>query len=335
MKNMMSLILLSAVMVICSCEENFSPKEEFEKQYAASCIIGIHSTASSFSAELFLSSSYDVEGVDPYTNNMDPVINGATALLTYGGDNNYIMEEDSSVYYHPTIIDSILWAEYNRYGNPYNSYVHRNIPVRYQPLRLSIELPNGKTLSSQTSLPKGIFLEYSYDFPRGITSNINQWVFGDTWEITWKASQEQMYFAELVLSYMIDDEIRSAEIPLQYVNTGTAAEPVYPKFNYPGKLSYSFDALDQFMKNISEGIDDKSRINILNASLSITELDKELSNYYSSINGYLDGYSIRLDEQVYSNINGGIGIFGSYRTTTIDYFLERQYVYSFGYQTNH
>jgi hypothetical protein len=44
-------------------------------------------------------------------------------------------------------------------------------------------------------------------------------------------------------------------------------------------------------------------------------MNSDLAAYYSSLNGFLDEYSVRLDEQVYSNINGGIGIFGAYKAT--------------------
>jgi hypothetical protein len=50
------------------------------------------------------------------------------------------------------------------------------------------------------------------------------------------------------------------------------------------------------------------------------------------VNGYLDRYSVRTDERVYSNINGGIGIFGSRMDSDYSYPMDRKYVESFGYR---
>jgi hypothetical protein len=325
-------------MIITGCEENFSPKAEFEEQYVASCVIGINATASSFTATLYLSSTYDVEGFNPGINTVDPAIKGADVTIGYGENNIYPLPEDSSVIYHPLEPEIILWADSNRYNNLYAYYTNPDIPIRTQTLQLQIELPNGRHLSAETDLPRGIFIEYSYDFPHGITSGINQWKFGDAWEITWNTQADKLYFAKFILSYTIEadsaTEYKSVEIPLQYVNDGMNEKPVFPGFNYPGKLAYKFEALDKFMAKISEGIEDKKSITVLSASLSITELDTKLSAYYSSINGYLDEYSVRLDEQVYTNINGGLGIFGSYRTTTIEHLFDQQYINSFGYSSN-
>jgi hypothetical protein len=40
---------------------------------------------------------------------------------------------------------------------------------------------------------------------------------------------------------------------------------------------------------------------------------------------------VRTDESVYSNIDGGIGIFGSTMTSAYSFPVDRKYVESFGY----
>ena len=60
--------------------------------------------------------------------------------------------------------------------------------------------------------------------------------------------------------------------------------------------------------------------------------DPHLSRYYTSLYGNANDYSIRTDPAFYSNINGGIGIFGSQTLSSFDYLFDLLYVRSFGYQ---
>lgn len=336
---MRNLIFASLLLITISCEENFSPKQEFEEQYIASCVIGIGSEASNFGATVYLTSSYDVNGLNPGINETDPAISGALGSISYKYGNSYSLTEDSTIDYHPTIPDSVISVHYNMYKNPYIIYTGGSIPIKYQVLQLAITLPNGKKLSAETELPRGIFVEYSYNFPHGITPNIDQWKYGNSWDIMWETNENQIYHSALKLYYYIETgtskEYKTVEVPLQYINSGGKSEAVFPGFNYAGKLKYNFDAITKTLQDISEGIPDKNSIVIQNIVLSITELDKELSAYYSSLNGYMDNYSVRLDEQVYSNINGGLGIFGSYRTTSATHFMDKAFVNSLGYRTNY
>ena len=339
MKRIYSAIFGALLIISLSCEENFSPKQEFEEQYIVSCVIGIGSESSSFSPSLYLTKSYDVDGLNPENGKTDPTVSGALGIISYKYGNSYSLYENSTIVYHPTIPDSVIYVHYNRYNNPYIIYSGGNIPVKYQTLQLNITLPNGKKLSSETELPRGIFLEYSYNFPHGITSKIDQWKYGNSWDITWTTEENQIYYSELKLYYYIENgstkTYKSVEVPLQFVKNGNITEAVYPKFNNPGKLEYKYDALTTVLQNISKDVTDKNSIVIQNLKINITELDKELSAYYSSLNGFMDNYSVRLDEQVYSNINGGMGIFGSYRTTSVTHLVDKTFATSFGYRTNY
>ena len=65
--------------------------------------------------------------------------------------------------------------------------------------------------------------------------------------------------------------------------------------------------------------------------INVLEFDAPLSNYYSSIHGYLDHFSIRIDEDVYTNIKGGIGVFGATRNTVLPLNFREDYLSIFGY----
>ena len=76
----------------------------------------------------------------------------------------------------------------------------------------------------------------------------------------------------------------------------------------------------------------ESEITVTRIVFGLTEFDFPLSRYYASVNGSLDRYSVRTDESVYSNIDGGIGIFGSTMSSEYSFPVDKKYVESFGYK---
>ena len=61
----------------------------------------------------------------------------------------------------------------------------------------------------------------------------------------------------------------------------------------------------------------------------LVEMDLPLSKYYESIHGGIDSYSISLDQFTYSNITGGLGIFGSRRIISNNWSLDPNYIILF------
>jgi hypothetical protein len=244
-----------AIIVICfiivSCEENFSPKEEFNEQYIASCIVGLADGQGSFNARVHLSKSYDVDGILAELNEVDPTVADANVKLSFPNVVDYTLRNDTSIYYHPFIPDSILWADYNRYGNPFITYAEYDIPIRYSTMLLEVELTNGKKLSASTQIPRGVFIDFNYDYPHGFTTDVPTFKYGSYWEIIFDAKEFNMYFTSLMLSYKVEaagETIhKSVEIPISYAN----GEPVYPKLNYPGNVQYSFEAVTKFFEEFS------------------------------------------------------------------------------------
>lgn len=51
--------------------------------------------------------------------------------------------------------------------------------------------------------------------------------------------------------------------------------------------------------------------------VEVVQTDEHLYKYYSVVNGFQDQYSIRVDQPNYTNINGGLGVFGSFVSDTV------------------
>lgn len=333
------ILLLSALIALVSCEENFSPKIDFEDEYAVHCIIGVSAVWPQFTPTVYITSLYDVPGLNPELNEKDPAVSGATVTLSYKHETKYDLIEDTSIVYHPEYPDSIIYIRYNKYNNPYIFYTDStSIPVRSTTFRLDVELPDGKLLFAETKFPRGVFFEYSYNFSSGFTALIERWKTGNYWTIFWEPHDDQLYFSSLDLSYIIEKDsvllYRTKEVPLEYITGNNESVPVYPTYKKFGELNYHFDSVDKFFKSLSEEISEGENIVIRDMTLNVVQFDRELARYYSSTNGYLDEHSVRLDEHIYSNINGGIGIFGTYKINKIPIGVDPRYTRALGYKTS-
>jgi hypothetical protein len=107
---------------------------------------------------------------------------------------------------------------------------------------------------------------------------------------------------------------------------------VYPTYTFGTSCTFDFAAIDSAMAQISAGDSQKKNYGAHSMMFDVLEYDAPLSKYYSSVNGSLDQFSIRIDQPVYSNIGGGIGIFGSYFDNKFTIDMDYAFVTVFGYR---
>ena len=72
-------------------------------------------------------------------------------------------------------------------------------------------------------------------------------------------------------------------------------EYVYPSYQFEKSISFNYDAIDSAIAGIGAGKPDKSKIMLYFITMSLLEFNSDLTYYYSSIHGFLDRFSIRLD----------------------------------------
>ncbi|MBN1638483.1 MAG: DUF4249 family protein [Ignavibacteriales bacterium] len=319
-------ILLLSILLI-SCEENFSPKTEFKEKYVLYCLVNADATWIQIQAFAWIANIYDVEGIDPNKKTIKPNIRGAKLTL-FKKNFQYPFYEYSEVH----------TSQYDTLKNYFITNISNPSPDR--DISIKAALTNGVVLSGKTSIPMNLNLEFSYTFASGFTTNINKFHHGYSWIIDWSGSfgehDEHLFFTKIFINYYkqvgTDKIYGSVEVPIKIIQKNGQDIPVYPTYTYTHSISFDYDAFDWAMKQIAGNDPNKADYNIINLILSIDEFDLNLSKFYSSVNGYLDQFSIRIDERTYSNINGGIGIFGSYTSTMIDFEINKAYVESFGYK---
>jgi hypothetical protein len=120
------------------------------------------------------------------------------------------------------------------------------------------------------------------------------------------------------------------EIPLTDNVTGGITTPVYPGITQATSLEFQRSIIDEYMLKVSEG-DSKDNYQFIGFQLDLLVFDQFLAAYISTSNGFLDNLSIRLDEPNYTNITGGLGIFGAYFNDNVSIGISHEYLQLLGY----
>jgi hypothetical protein len=74
---------------------------------------------------------------------------------------------------------------------------------------------------------------------------------------------------------------------------------------------------DAYRKTVEAVLASASSIRFKQDVFLLIQFDEPLYNYYFVANGFKDRSSIRLDEPNYTNLSGGVGIFGSLAVDSI------------------
>lgn len=310
------LIFWTSIILFISCERNFSPYGEFSDKYIFTSILRSDTTLQF--ATLF--HNYKPEGYDPYTYTEDSAIQGADIRVLYD-DSVYVFKDSSVVRF-----DS------SQYHFPFSFYFNTEFKISSKkPIEVEVLLPNGKRLRSSTITPGNIrFQDRSEVIIPPVGSNFIQFF----WDALDEGTYYQPYFA---FKYKVNENgtviEKECEIPLRYIEEKGNIIPVFPVAGNSTIAVYQFDAVDKVLQDISSGDPNKDNYSIYqSAKFTLVAYDLPLSRYVSSTSQSLDDLTITIDVADYSNIDGGLGIFGSYNKKEygrIKFF--EQYISSLGY----
>jgi len=316
MKNInMVLIAISFVLLFSSCEEEVFPKGELYDTYIFSCVLDGNSDYQT----AFISRSYDVAGFDPYSNPIDPSIANARIRLIYDGA---LYEFKDS---------TIVNGSDDRYtGEKHFYYLDNFRPSANKEVNIEVELPDGTILtSSSTTFPvkltAGSFYRSDHQIPsENPTQSFLFFKWGDF-------SSNVYYVPKFTISYsqIVGDELIPKEVIVpQFIENDN---PVYPGLMIGDNLMFSMNSVEYALESIREtGIPDSNFV-IHGAYYSVLLTDNELATFYAAAKTFSDSYSVALIEPEYSNINGGLGILGSFIKYGFELEFEREFVEGFGY----
>ncbi|MFC2133026.1 DUF4249 family protein [Bacteroidota bacterium] len=295
-----------------SCHDEFSLEAQFKPRNILSCIIRPDTSLQVVS----LSTSYQGEGQNPYIHTEPPAIIGADVKMWF--DNDVYQFRDTSLARNDT----------SRYNLPVNVYYNNELkPTEGGIVEVEALLPNGLLLTSLTQIPDVSGVSFA------LSDTLVPPAYGRFLELNWTNIGELIYDPKLVIVYFnrIDHQKYETEIPLNYFENGEEFTPNYPIASVKNSLVFEMNAIDRTMAEISEGDPDKTNYAITEIKLKVMVFDENLSAYYSSVQQFLDGFTIKVDQPDFSNVEGGFGIFGSYNVTEYNLKIDENYVDSFGY----
>lgn len=316
MKNInIVLIAITLVLLFSSCEEEIFPKGELFDTYVFSCVLDGNTDYQT----AFITRSYDVDGFDPYSNPIDPSIANARIKLIHDG-NLYEFRDTT-----------ITNESDDRYtGQKHFYYLDNFRPLANKDVTIEVELADGTILSSEsTTFP--IYLTSSSFYrsdhlipPENPTQQFLYFKWGDFTESVYFTPKLTIKYSQIVNEELIPMEI----IVPHFVVDG---DPSYPGLMIGDNTIYPMETLDYALESIPEaGVPDSTYV-IHNAYFSLLLTDKELATFYSAAKTFSDSYSVTLIEPEYTNIDGGLGIFGSFIKYEFNIPISGAYIETFGY----
>jgi hypothetical protein len=292
-----------------SCNEDFNPYGDFKEQYALVCVLRddtSHQVA-------MLSTSYppDQQGTE------NTFLEGADVRVWVG---------DSVYKFKDTIVTSTNSSVIN---SPQHYYYNDNFKV--SPLKLveiEVLLQNGRRLKSISESPGAIeFLRESNVTVPTANSNLVK--------IYWQEQELGYYYLpKLEIIYLHNGELHYKEVPLRFDDIEGSVKAVFPVSSNRNSVIYNLDAVNKTLEQISEADPDKNSYSIYQSLVfSVLVFDNEVSRYISSTAQSKIDLTVTLNFPDYSNISGGLGIFGSMlKANYPSLFFIPDYITGFGYK---
>ena len=256
--------------------------------------------------------TYDPPGFDPYEVSEDQAIRGAAVEVTHGA---------AVIRYNETLISR---PDTSRFNDKIVAYASK---YRLQPGKtydLDVTTPSDGTAHSSVAVPD-----------TGWVTLLNPWLLttsnsagGDAEDLVVKVGISSLTAGYMVRFYLDYEVLTNSvwvetktEMPGLIVIIDTARYYSYPKLlrrtstpGPPGTLqtegaSFMIRAYVEKLKDLGRQYGNDFRLRSF--IFILTQVEENLYTFYNIANGYQDAISIRLDMPDWTNIKGGVGIFGA------------------------
>ena len=291
-----TLIFLFLLLFTCGCEEPFSPKGPFEQQLVVYSVLDAKSDTQY--VRLYL--NYNPPGFDPNAVTTEQYDTAALVTIS-AGSRNFV--------FHDTLLGPTLHA--------FVDQAFRPLPGTAYALTIASRFG---TASATTKIPAQGFMSVPDQskllFPNSFTDkNID---INCTLGLNTKG-----FLVRFILVYSLENDtasVNTSEIPSSYRQDPTGqTTPVYPQ------LQRMFDPnpiisipVTNYLQSIAQLTSEHgTRVILKQAKFYLIQADESAYNYYKIVNGFQDKYSIRTDQPDYTNIQNGLGVFGSFNVDSL------------------
>lgn len=313
-KYILILILFTAALTNYSCDQSINPNAPFRERFILS---GIVKGDTSYQI-VTLTHSYQPDGLNPLEYVNDPVLNNAEVNIYY----------DNKLYHMRDTV--VVRTNTSRYNDSIKYYYNPDLkPLPGKFIEIDALLANGLLLQSESftpPIPNFGFFDVGSDnlIPPSLGSRI---------AIKWQELGNILYAPQITINYYQkgDTLVHKKLVPQLYYSGKEGLTPVYPVPSRSNYFQMDMDAITQALNEIPSNGSPKSDYSIIDMTFELICYDEYLSTYYSSIKQGLDGFTVKLDNPDYSNVKGGLGIFGSYVKTNYKISFKKSYLQSVGY----
>ncbi|MBI4429518.1 MAG: DUF4249 family protein [Ignavibacteriales bacterium] len=309
MKNMRIALGILALWCVPACEENFSPMAPYEPRMV---VYGILNAASDTQMVRVYTSYYPPDN-DPRKNpDENPVTDAVVTLVQ--GTTTLVLSDTVVQRYDKSRYLSDIFAYYIA---PVNL-------TRGGTYTLNVVSPTTGSVSSTVAVPGKASLYLS---DRDILHVVGPWLSNQPIALQVTLSPQAAAYAVRFFMYFTSSRIgpgeHRAEVPVN-INKKCSAGSVLFETAFGGitekrsgapQVTMNFPALSYQITSYMQSYNWDARF--VRAVFLVTQYDESLFNYASLVNEYKDKHYIRADELDYTNIQGGVGIFGSMAVDTL------------------
>lgn len=288
------LLSLAAALLSVACEDDFSPKSEFNKQLAVFAVLDAAQPLQTVRLEW----SYDANLGQLTTPLTDKEVAEADVRMVRGGE-TYV--------FHDTLITTSG-------GGNMRAWINRDLqPLPEKDYRLQVTVPGHSVASSAISLPSRLYVRADLVRPDTGVDGIR--VFhGITSFVKKPAAFYFRLFVEITKWNFGDTLIERREIPLRHISTSDTW--VYSTPDREEDLSFSAGMLRRIAEEMQLPGDSIIARRVI---AKVHGLETNFYSYYKIVRGFDDPLSMRIDSPDISFIDGGLGVFGGMVSDSITY----------------
>jgi hypothetical protein len=286
--------------LVSGCQEAFTPRGTYQEKIVVYSVL----TTKTDTQYVRLYTTYNPLEDSPLSNTSDPQLTDATLSISNGL---------KTYTFHDTLLPR---TNTSRYTSDIHVQVSYGFTVeRGKSYSLAVHSPTyGDVTSTLTTVSQstvkllnGVVLEDPVQYSQDI--------------------EIQIYLGKTCKAYSVHGYIEfqayvggqwvptSAELP-PFVSGGTPPPTLYYRGQniYSGidgveKISFPVSEYVQVLRTISTKY--PNGIKFSRSRFIVSQVDDNLFAYYNVVNGFPDAFTLRVDEPDYTNISGGLGIFGS------------------------
>jgi Domain of unknown function (DUF4249) len=322
MKKTLLPLIVSLLPLCLSCSDQVNPKTDLRDLYSLNCIM----RGDTSSQIVTITHSYQVSGYDPSGNTADPFIGGAK-INVYYNDSVFVFRDTSAVR-----------TGISQYTTPIHYYyINKLYPRSGDSIKIVATLPNGQILSASTVTYKtsSIFFSNSNDIYTSIYSSTLYLKFGWVSGLDPRDLARTFFAPDLLIYYHLNSDPAKKQLVkkvawIYAVNAND--QPIYPPIqNNIFDIGYDMANVNRAMSEISGSDPNKSNYIIDGGAFRVLIMDQNLATYYNAQKTFMDEFSVRINEPDFTNIKGGLGIFGTFSAKLMDVPIASDYIQSFGY----